>query len=522
MAETLTEKQERITLEIQQTLTELLPNLDFSIGTVLYELVVKPAAVTYAGQESALDTLRDNMSLVQVLNQTTPDPVLVDNLLSNFNVTRREGLLATGLLNIYTNATQPVNIPQSAVFTCAGVNMRPTKTFVGVIGEITNEDTATISYIQAREYGRGLYVFPISVVTTQPTATVLSTGQACTTTITNSFIKKIDVASTISGGSVEETTVQLLERAATSINAKVLTGRDNIRSFLSSNETVTVLDTAVFGMGDPLQIRDTAESGQLSVGGHVDAYVKTGPVPTTVTTTLTGTRDADSIWTIIIPEDTYPGAYGVTRITYNGDLVSGGINHVLGFFTEESAPLMTEQAHARYSMYQTMSVQFRADDIPSAVTSATFIVDVLYMPGVAALQAMVQDDSVRSYSFDMLIKAAIPILVAVSVDLEYPRGFAPPTATQMQRAISDVINLKAIGTTELAASDVIYAIKLLFPEALVKMPINMFGRVFLPDGTQAYGTDHNKLTAPVDTGISYENCAFFCFPANVEVSFTEV
>src|SRR3990172_948969 len=84
MAETTTQKQQRIAAELQQIMTEQVPALDFSVGTVLYELLVKPASVFFSAQETEMDVLRANMSLVQVLNQVDPDPTAVDNLLSNF------------------------------------------------------------------------------------------------------------------------------------------------------------------------------------------------------------------------------------------------------------------------------------------------------------------------------------------------------------------------------------------------------------------------------------------------------
>ena len=93
MAETLEERQDRIALELQAYLTLAVPDADFSVGTVLYDLLVKPAAVTFAAQESGLDALRESMSLVQVLQDpANADTTAVDNLLSNYNVQIKQTL----------------------------------------------------------------------------------------------------------------------------------------------------------------------------------------------------------------------------------------------------------------------------------------------------------------------------------------------------------------------------------------------------------------------------------------------
>ena len=517
--ETLEQKQQRITIEIQQTLSAQFPGADLSVGTALYELVVKPAAATYAEQDTLLETVRNNMSLVQVLNQTNPDATLTDNLLSNFNVTRRDGTQAVGLINIYTTSTQPTSIPQTAIFTCGGVTIQPTKSFVGVVGEIAQEDTDAVSYVQAREFSAGVYVFPIQAITQQPTQTVLSPGQTCTSTLTSSFITRTQIGSTFVGGNIEETTVELLERAAVALNSRVLTGRDNIRSFLESNTSINVLDAAVFGMGDDLMLRDKSNTTGLSGGGRVDTYVKTAPVPTSLISSLSGTR-VDGVWSVDIPRTLFPGAYGVFQVSYQGNIILADISHVLGYVSTTDSPVMTEPVHARYSAYQTMTIQFVANDIvPDEVT---FDVSVFYMPGIDLVQSLLTDPSVKSTAFDMLAKAAIAVIVDVAVDIEYTRGINPPTVGDVQQEVADIINLKLIGTQRLLTSDVVYAIKAIFPAGTVRMPVTLNALIFMPDGSQVRANNTNQIEVLTDTGISPDNASFVCFPSNVDVVLSEV
>lgn len=517
--ETLAEKQERVASQLQLILQAENPDIDVSPGTVLYELTVKPNASILAKQEMGLDVLRDNMSLVQVLDQETPDQVMVDRLLSNFNVARREGERATGTLSIFTRSRQNVVIPPNQRFWCGGIELQPDRAYVGVSGSILPNDTDSFSYVQTREYSTGVYVFTIGAVTVDVMVSVLSTGQICTAVPPIPQVTSVETASTFSGGSLTESTAALLTRARTNINAHVLTGRDNIRAFLTDNTELDVLDAAVFGMGDALVLRDNRYG--VSGGGAVDAYVRTELVPASVTATLTGTADADYLWTIEIPAATYPGAYGVVSIRYR-QLAITEFTEVFGFTTAPTAPYMAEVAHARYSMYQTLSVQFTAWDLPLNETSLDFEVTVMYMPGLVELQQFVEQPEVRGYGFDLLVKGAVPVTVSLDVTIRYWRGLDAPEAAEFQVAIANMINGKLIGDEYLQSSDVVYACKRLFPQGEVAMPVQLFGRTWVPAGGSIYAHNDAYLKVPELDGLTYQNAFFACFPSNVNVSLIEI
>jgi hypothetical protein len=365
------------------------------------------------------------------------------------------------------------------------------------------------------------YVFPISGTTVEATDTVLSAGQVCSIeNVSSVFIKRVEIGSTFTGGSVEETTVALLERATTNINAKVVTGRDNIKSLLDSNTDVNVLSAAVFGMGDELMLRDKDNPASISSGGHVDIYVKTQPVPAYATVSLTGTREGET-WTVEIPSVTFPGAYGVTSVIHNGNIIDN-LTHVMGYSVSVGDPHMSDPLHARYSQYQDMSITFESDKVDNTLTEAVFEVTVLYMPGISTLQDYLNGVNVRSYAFDQVAKAAVPVIVEAHMDIEYAAGITPPDLTTLQTTIADIINLKEIGTESLLSSEFIYGSKLAFPEGVVRMPLNLFARIYMPDGTQKYAFHNDIITVMEAEGIAPDNAAFFCFPNNLTINLTEL
>jgi hypothetical protein len=521
MDESFSEKQDRIATELQQLLTETYPTIDVSVGTVLFELLIRPAAYYFTKQDVELETVRNNYSIAQVLTSSDPDDTMVDNLLSNYNVTRRTGSSASGSISIYTNGNNNIYIPATATFTCSGLSITPLKSYVGVAGTTVYEDTDTVSYVPFVDLGDGRKVFSIQASTVEPLTSTLSAGLPCTSDVADSNISTIEIGSTFTGGSAEETNAQLLERARLGVNAKVLTGRDNIQQFLVSNEDLIVQDARVFGMGDALQTRDAVNNGGISSGGRVDAYIRTAVVPIAQDAPLTAYRQDDGSWELEVPASSFAGAYAVTQLTYGNQLINTSIQSTVGYSATGGWPLVESASQARYSKYQTLTIAFEADIGDPAASEAVFNARVLYMPGVAETQDFLNSEGIRSMTFDHVVKAVIPVVIEADISIGHRSGAAVPDITEFQQAVADVVNGKSIGIEALYTSDIAAACQQLFLDGTVKMPINLRATLYLPSGDIAYTGSQNYIKPPTDVGISFENCQFFCFPSDVNIAITE-
>jgi len=509
--------------EFKELIEGLIPNADASVGTVLNELVIKTAADAQAERALFLENFRNNLSLAQVLAQDEPDEALLDNLLSNFNITRREGARATGTVNIFTQSEQRIYIPPTSLIICGDIILQPVKSFVGITGEIDTVDTDSVSYVQTRAVDENTRVFPITAVTVDNLETVLTPGQVCVLDPASNFVSGVEIASTFTGGAPRETNVQLLERASLGVNARILAGKDHIRALLTSSEEIDVLDVAVFGLGDTLQLRDADNNGRLSSGGAVDVYVKTAQVPSLTSAALTGERQADGRFRVEIPREDFPGAYGVEQIFSEENLINTEIETELGFVPDPSQlTLMSETIHARYSQFQTMAVLFNADNVDSATTEAVFQVDVLFMPGLDVVQDILGAQNTKNFSFDALSKAAIAVVVTALIEIKHIQGIAPPTTEAVRQEICDTVNGLTIGTEALLVSEIIAAAKRIFPEGEVQVPINLLAHTFLPDGRKSFSSSTASIKVAEDTGISSDNSLFACFPSDIEVTITEV
>jgi hypothetical protein len=482
-----------------------------------------------AQYEEQLDTYRASYSLRQVLNQEDPDEESVDNLLSNFNVQRRTGTKATGNVAIYTSRPTPTTIREGTRFSAGnGIEVETLQGFVGYFGTAPGLDSSVLAYVPMRQLAENLYVFTIEAVTVDPLESALAAGQALASTINSNNITRIETASTFVGGSAPETTLQLLERSAQSVSARVVTGRDNICSLLNENVNgdgsgVPVLSCAVQGFGDDLMLRDIADNNGVfrGGGGAVDIYAKTAQIPITVRSSLPAVRTA-GVWRMDLPRESFPGAYGVLQVLYEGAIIpASGFQTILSFEQTDDSPLMSAPIHARYSPYQLLSVEFTFIDDPIVDDTADFDLDVLYMPGLLSLQSWLQDPEVRSYSFDTLVKAPVPIVCSFDVEIRYNAGLVAPAVVDLQQTVADTVNLKEVGSGPFQLSDIVYALRAAFQDSEVQMPVQSYHRIWLPDGTTLDGTSITSIQPPPGVeGVSNANVAYFCFPQNVNITLT--
>jgi len=510
-------------LELQQTLIEAFPKFDWSAGSAFYSTVIQPWAVNLTDRDVSIDTVLANMSLVQVLNSDDPDADLVDLLLSNYNVVRSQGSIATGFMSVYFTGANSVTVAANTTITCGEVSFNPQKTYIGVVGTITEQDTDEVAYVNAIAVSETEYVFVIEVDSAEVTDAILGPGQECTTDLSSSFINRLVTASTFSGGSLPETTAELLTKAQLGITTSSNTGKDNIRSLVEASP-YNVLDSQVFGFGDAVQLRDSHNNAGVSTGGRADVYVATDSVIQKIITPLTATRVSGTLWQAVIPADVYAGAYGVSKILLSTDLIDTPINHIMSYFTENSRPYIDDALEARYSKYQLMTVQFYdSDTIDTVETEKVYNFEILYMPNIDDVQEYVEDEDIQGALADLLVKAFVPIEISVGVTVDYTAGVIPPDVATLQTAVATAINGFRAGESEMPASSIVFAVMSAFPEGTVRMPIAMLGKIYMPDGTVQYSSNNDNISVPVGVvGVAPGNAKFFSSPDIINITLNEV
>jgi len=317
-------------------------------------------------------------------------------------------------------------------------------------------------------------------------------------------------------GAPAETSLEVLRRAVTGVNARVLTGRQNIASFLQNNEIdVNVTGVNVFGMGDEELLRDQVDG--TGRGAAVDAYVRVNATPTIRRLLVTALDVGTGVRSFTLDSATVAGAAGITAMqSRTGELIT---DYTLtpGYEPAVDMPIASEAIHCRYSIWQTLAVSFVYTG-----EQTSFYVDVVYTESLDALQELVSDPDVRSKAFDIMVKTAIPIVITAQVTVQYPTGVTAPDADTLAASVSDAVNNLPVGARRLNASVLSKAVTDLNAEYTVLSPLQMAGMVFMPDGRIAYDGSNHYIEAPDAEGISSRNCMFVAYPSDITIVLQEV
>src|SRR5271165_3035235 len=159
-----TEVQDNLTLATQQV-NEVNPSLDLRLGALHDILLYFHAVLATALQQNINDYLaaQSLLALSQSTNPDLADPALVDNILSNFNITREPGTLTTGQVTIVVSNNTTVSIANGTTFTANGT------AFVTTAAYIAKAETAQVISPTDRllvPLNNGNYSFTIPVVAT--------------------------------------------------------------------------------------------------------------------------------------------------------------------------------------------------------------------------------------------------------------------------------------------------------------------------------------------------------------------
>lgn len=503
--------------------SELRPDADVSTGSVLYELVIRPAAYIYARNEVALEALRTQYSLKLLSETPNPDSTLAENLAANFRVERRSGTPGSGSIAVYTTQTNDVYFPEGTTMVAGDVTVEVLKTYVGTMDDEGLEDTDTLSYKKFIKTGPDEYAFMIPVSTVDPTSTVVAEGVPAVLTGSNPQVSRMVVASAISGGSDEETTADLVDRAMHGVTAKIPSGKAHIEALLKEQTKVIVRDLAVVGMGDAEMLRDKNNVFLLSTGSRVDVYTRTSQLPATLTIQKKATRLTSTTWSMFFERDEAPGWYYIAKIAHatNPKEITNQEELNIEFLYQQvpNGPEVFSGVTARYSPYQTARVEFSYPALPEG--DDEFLVSLVYMPQLDDLQEMITAPSIRNKQQDNLIKGAVPAYTGLDLTIKATADTSDIDLSEVQNTLATFINKLPIGRGFLSVSDLAVCLNTAYPALTLSFPAKLSLVTYLPDATtQHVTTTEGVIYMYEDTsqGVSATNTAFFCRAEDITIN----
>jgi hypothetical protein len=170
---------------------------------------------------------------------------------------------------------------------------------------------------------------------------------------------------------------------------------------------------------------------------------------------------------------------------------------------------------SRFTKYQTAVATFTYTETPTVAVggSAQFKISASYQPNILEMQNLLLQDDERLACADYLVKAAVPCMVSLSLNLVKKRSTDTYTSLNLQNLKKDIftyINSIPFGG-ELHASNIVdichnYDIK------RVDLPVTMTGQILCPDnGAPITLTDTDVLTIPTNVarGVTPKTTLYF-------------
>ncbi len=519
-------------------LQELNPDLDLRRGVFKDTL-----AYYHAILETAIRTNLERYQSARSLQQIEADPSLADDnvvneVLSNWGVTRKSGTLAAGSVTIELTANQSVIIPAGLVFEANGLSYSATGTFTArtnaaqvsnandrLLVQLSNGNYAFVIEVQAAEIGSeyklnaGDLIIPNRVI-----------ANYATSFATSSF----------SDGQNAETNVELINELQLGIAAKTLSNRVNMQAWLREYEAYSsVTNQSIVGYGDAEMLRDQHTIFPVSYGGRADWYIR-GQQPLqrssqTISATLVeiGAGTNTSTWQFSLGKDVFPGFYEISLIRRetDADLNSGfeitldsrGNDLTGGGFIPDIATV----AEGAYSAFQTTTIRFTDTATPTAGLTvgdtATYVYDITGVPHISGIQSLVSSRDHRSYAADALIKAPVPCFVQVSFTINKAAGDAEPDINGIKNAVVATVNETGfIG--RLDGSRIVDVVHNFIQNDVSVTDLDLFGRIRNPDGSVQYVRDADSLVVPdqPEKMVTANTVQFYSEVSNISVNVQSV
>ena len=524
------------TLLIQQ-LQEKAPTAEFRRG-VIHDLLLNLESIVHAAQETYADKFRKSGSIQAIeADPSLADDSLVDAVLSNFLITRKLGRKTYGAVTILLNEVKATAIAAGTTLTAFGKSYVVTNTFAArtsVNAVITESDRIIF------EIGDGTYGFNVDVEAVDiGEITQLKQGDKLQISSIASGAIGAFAASDFVQGSNVESNLELIQRLKEGVSSRNFSSKYALSSLIKGNFT-SVKDVSCLGYGAPEQIR---YHGLFPVahGGRVDACVRNLGTPYNLSldkqATLVEQRINGGLWQVSFNREEAPGFYEANRIVKladknNASIVNGyeTVNTVRGFDLEDDgtgfSPDIETAVEAAFTRYQTCTLQFLDTDTFAGLelgSRETYSLTLRLQNGIDELQSFLNSSETRPSGSDILVRAASPFDVKISVVIHNRnKDFTAPIDAIKEDLYSYVNSLSF--SSKLYESNLISVIQNALTEDQSIDSIDLRGRLLYPSGRVRYINGRVSLTIPEDplNMVTPRTTSYFLNKSDIQISVQSV
>jgi hypothetical protein len=520
-----------------QRLQEKSPIADFRRG-VLHDLLINLESVIHAAQEIYADKFRKSGSVQAIeADPALADPSLVDRVLSNFLITRKIGTKVRGEVTVVMLSSKASVVAINSVFVAFGKNYKAVSTFAAKISAsslISSTDRLVFPI------GDGSYGFNITVE-----AELEGKGYELKQNDRLEMVNPVGgivlafAASDFSNGTDIETNLELISRLREGLASKNFSNKHSLSALIKSN-FLTVKDVGSFGFGAPEQIRYHGVF-PVAQGGRVDAYIRHDGLPSKTTieaeASLVEQRLTGGVWQVSFDRETLPGFYEAVRIVRLKDSSNQSIqygyeviNTIKDFDISDDdtgfSPEIEIAVEAAFTRYQTVTLQFLDTDTSADLaigTKADYSFTLRGQKSIDAIQKLLNGEDVRPTGSDILVRAAIPFDVKVSMVIHNRNKDYVVPVDLIKNKLFDYVNSMGLGS-KLYESNLISVIQNQLTDDQSIDSIELRGRVIYPSGRIRYINGRVSLSVPEDplNLVTSKNTSYFLDKSDVQVTVKSV
>ena len=503
-----------ITGMLSGLIQEKYPEIDLRRG-VFHDLVLYLNGTLHALLQENIDRVLSANSLLKITTDPSlADTDIVDQVLSNYNLTRDSGSYSTGGV-AFVLAT-----PETTKF-LAGTAMTAGETTYTLRATYTVTSSAVAALDDTNRVmtpiGNGTYVVTLpATATTTGVAGNIKAGTSFLSTTVLDNVLSIYAATDFTGGRAAAANADYLKQVKSGLTAKTVGGRASYEAFLRAQPNLeNILHVSVVGAGDPEQKRDQHSVIPISGGGRVDVYVQTTAqaqkIIHNVQATFIGSSATGTLWQINIDRELAPGYYYFLGVSPSGNAaIDANLfeikndYRVTNLYEIGFTPDIQNYIESAYSRYQAGYIVFDDVDTPSFgltpyMSTKLYRLVSVSMPLIRDVDSALTSRENRPRGTDILVKAAVPCFTRVAINISSADLVDIPVTTLNQMKYDVVTAIQNVGFAgQLHASTLVTAVsKYLSANQAINL-IDMFGKIRRPDGEWRYIRDSSVLKIPYD------------------------
>lgn len=499
---------------LRSALARHVPSGNFREGSFLNDVVIRAMAVIPAIVEQEARAVRARQSFRTVANLTAAEvDQAVDDLASNWFVSRKVGTYATGVATVHLSPGlgDILEVPASTTIdhsTGASFTVDSLDTLV------LNRDEQLTTVLDATG-SVSEYILYLPIVSVSPSIVgTLSRGIFQRFDSFSPYITYIELENDIVAVETRETNGQLADRALTSLTERGLVTAKSIRAVFLE-EFVYVLGVFVAGAGAPEMQRDLLVNASFSVNVHILGHVNVYCVlPTVRNARALPASVVDTVATVALDTSSatnFPflrlktvseGSNQLVRCSIHSYDDSGTTRYLAyrsgaASYAERQALLADE-----YSLTVSNPLLYCSPEQSLSLTvgntsgSRTYSVTYDGTRGLAAPYLALRDRERRVVAANTLAYASVPVVLSLS--LRYYKKSTAPTdfpVEMAKTALVDFIN-NTVRSEALKVSDIVVFLLGEYTLYLqgVYMPLTVTYTLQSPSGREIPFSTQNKIT----------------------------